>query len=643
MKSRIAKSVCSLLGIVVVVSLSMGGVAPAMAAPQSASVTSIGPDFEVGDTARTAALSPDGRTAYVSSDEGISVFDTQTRSRTASLANSGQQLNFVLSPDGGSIYRSNPAVLGIDVFSTKTNSLIGIIPIGTAKQSYEIAISPDGKTLLAVGSYPRSLFIVDTATRQVVGTFGVGAESLMENVWISPNGRNAYVGTRCIDAVCSAQGFSVLVVDIQKRALVRTIPSCSFIRDIIFTLDAKKAYVACESRAVTVIETATGLVSKTIYPEIKVNTAVLAPNGTKLLVAGHESQSVVEIDVQTDMVSGRVGFLTPGSILDLVAPQLGNEIYALKVGSLEPPLMSKITVTNGNPSVSSDRIAGKDRYETAVAVSRYHKWVSNVVYVTTGEQFPDALSATPAANIEQAPLLLTRAKILPPVVRDEILRLKPTKVVVVGSSGAVSEAVFQQIKGMVPNTIRRGGKDRYATSRAVVTGAFSSSFGITFATGADFPDALSAAATGPVLLVRPGATQLDTDSKALLKKLGVRNAAIVGGTGVVSAGFQKSLADELLNPVRYAGKDRFETNQAVLNSYGSYYSRAYLTAGFNFPDALAISAVPGSGQGAVILVRPGCIPVGAKSYLDGLSGAQHITLLGGPTVVGDDVAFGKSC
>ena len=295
------------------------------------------------------------------------------------------------------------------------------------------------------------------------------------------------------------------------------------------------------------------------------------------------------------------------------------------------------------PSVSTDRVSGRDRYETAVAISIAGNWNANTVYVAAGEHFPDALAAGPAATAEQAPFLLTKSKFLPPVVRGEILRLKPTKIILVGSAGAVSDSVFQELKGIVPNTIRRGGPDRYATARAVVGGAFTHAPNVSFATGIDYPDAMSAGAVEPVLLVRPGATKMDPATRSLLKKLKTTNSKIIGSAAVVSAGFERALAAELFNPARYGGKDRFETNRLANKANIGGDDRVYFASGFDFPDALAISASLPWRQGFLYLVRPNCIPVETKRAYVGTHAEQRVTLVGGPTVVADEVAFGKTC
>lgn len=91
------------------------------------------------------------------------------------------------------------------------------------------------------------------------------------------------------------------------------------------------------------------------------------------------------------------------------------------------------------------RVAGADRYGTSVEISKlvFDPAWTPVVFIASGETFPDALSAGPA-TFGAGPLLLTRHDSLPAVVATEIKRLQPCFVVVVGGRSSVSDAVAAQ-------------------------------------------------------------------------------------------------------------------------------------------------------------------------------------------------------
>ncbi|HEX2141712.1 MAG TPA: cell wall-binding repeat-containing protein, partial [Candidatus Limnocylindria bacterium] len=87
---------------------------------------------------------------------------------------------------------------------------------------------------------------------------------------------------------------------------------------------------------------------------------------------------------------------------------------------------------------------------TAVAVSKASFTTADVVYVATGANFPDALAGGPVAGMGDAPLLLVPGTSVPPSVKQELLRLNPDKVVVLGSTGVVSQGVVFQLRMLFP-------------------------------------------------------------------------------------------------------------------------------------------------------------------------------------------------
>src|SRR5690349_1703557 len=92
------------------------------------------------------------------------------------------------------------------------------------------------------------------------------------------------------------------------------------------------------------------------------------------------------------------------------------------------------------------RVAGDDRYATAVAMSQIvFPAGAPTVLVASGEAFPDALAGGAAAGVNHAPLLLTSAAELPAVVADELRRLAPRRVSVLGGPAAVSDHVLAEI------------------------------------------------------------------------------------------------------------------------------------------------------------------------------------------------------
>jgi putative cell wall-binding protein len=141
--------------------------------------------------------------------------------------------------------------------------------------------------------------------------------------------------------------------------------------------------------------------------------------------------------------------------------------------------------------------------------------------------------------MQNAPLLLVTRDTLPAATAAELARLRPGRIVVLGSSGVVSDGVLAALRGYTGGSVDRiGGADRYATAAAISQSHFAVGPAVAYvATGTNFPDALAGAAVagnlgGPLLLVTrdtiPWPTQVE------LTRLAPQRIVILGSTGVVS-------------------------------------------------------------------------------------------------------------
>ncbi len=97
-----------------------------------------------------------------------------------------------------------------------------------------------------------------------------------------------------------------------------------------------------------------------------------------------------------------------------------------------------------------DRIAGGDRYATAVAIARERFGTPDVVYVAVGSNYPDALAGGTAAVREAAPILLVASDRVPSVVRDYLVGLPDLRrIVVLGANGAISRDVEDDLRDLL--------------------------------------------------------------------------------------------------------------------------------------------------------------------------------------------------
>lgn len=149
-----------------------------------------------------------------------------------------------------------------------------------------------------------------------------------------------------------------------------------------------------------------------------------------------------------------------------------------------------------------ERISGKDRYSTAVAVAGYMAEMfgskPESAFIVSGVNFPDALAVSPAAGVLGQPILYAAAD---GSVSEETLGFLADNgvksVVIAGGTGAVPAAAEEHLaKAGVGTFDRVWGADRYQTALAVNLKYSSILTGkdTALASGADFPDALAGGA-----------------------------------------------------------------------------------------------------------------------------------------------------
>jgi Cell wall binding domain 2 (CWB2) len=171
--------------------------------------------------------------------------------------------------------------------------------------------------------------------------------------------------------------------------------------------------------------------------------------GVSAAVAALAGPALADGTARAGVVSSRVA---AGAAAGLGSAEAGDGTGLL--GAVSAPVLP-VTLLGGTDVVSSfqetrlarvggssTRLAGPDRYATAVAVSK--AMASNPVaevVLASGAAFPDVLSGAPLAARLGGPLLITSPTSLPTVVGQELGRLHPSRITVLGGTGAVSAAV----------------------------------------------------------------------------------------------------------------------------------------------------------------------------------------------------------
>jgi len=265
------------------------------------------------------------------------------------------------------------------------------------------------------------------------------------------------------------------------------------------------------------------------------------------------------------------------------------------------------------------RLAGADRYLTAIAVGKEAAPSSTEAVLVSGHQsaLVDGLVAAPLASNRGAPLLLTAPTTLTASTRSELQRRGTRTVWVVGGTGAVSNTVITQLRNAGVTTVHRlSGPDRYATAAAVAARVGAPQRRAVLASGTSLVDAATAggaaaAADRPVLL-----TQRDRMPAATLtavRDLRLTSAHVVGGTGVIHGAVETQLRGAGVTPYRQNGRDRYETAATLARTFATAAGTTHVVVASGYDVNLVDSLTAGSLGRLTLLTKPGDLPPATTS------------------------------
>ncbi|WP_446898668.1 N-acetylmuramoyl-L-alanine amidase [Clostridium sp. LBM24168] len=190
-----------------------------------------------------------------------------------------------------------------------------------------------------------------------------------------------------------------------------------------------------------------------------------------------------------------------------------------------------------------------------------------------------------------------------------------------------------------PDITRADGQNRYDTSVNVSKTNFTKSNCVIIASGEDFADALSSTTLAgkneaPILLSEK--SRLRDNTILEIKRLGAKNAIIVGGEGAVSDAVKRQLEGISVSVTRIGGKDRYDTSVQVAKNIGTQNGIA-IASGENFADALSMAPISGSKQIPMILTSSKTLSDSAKQYIDQNRG-KSFYIVGGEGAISNSIA-----
>jgi spore germination protein YaaH/putative cell wall-binding protein len=205
--------------------------------------------------------------------------------------------------------------------------------------------------------------------------------------------------------------------------------------------------------------------------------------------------------------------LNPSKVLD---PRVLAEIQRLQV--------RQVTILGGTGAISAqiqadleqvglqvDRTFGATRYDTAAQIALKVGAKDQTAFLVNGEAFPDALSISSYATVQQIPILMTAKDSLPANTLNTLANLNVTTLYILGGNGVVSDSLMKQLTEAGYSVHRIGGADRYETNLKIRTAFPQNLSTVYISSGEAYADAL----TGSVLAAKSNNSLLLIPSKGI--------------------------------------------------------------------------------------------------------------------------------
>ena len=191
-------------------------------------------------------------------------------------------------------------------------------------------------------------------------------------------------------------------------------------------------------------------------------------------------------------------------------------------------------------------------------------------------------------------------------------------------------------------TNRHYGDHRYETAVEISQASFPNDADVAvLARGDEFPDALAGvplayAQNGPLLLTPPDKLHNDTASEIdrLLAEGDV--VYILGGEVAISEEVERELKNKDYEVERLAGVNRYDTATTIAEELPGDPSKAFLTTGTNFADAVAVSSIAALEMAPVILTYPDELSNYTAEYVEN-SNLDNVYTIGGEVAVSQGV------
>ncbi|KEP29283.1 SpoIID/LytB domain-containing protein [Bacillus safensis] len=301
----------------------------------------------------------------------------------------------------------------------------------------------------------------------------------------------------------------------------------------------------------------------------------------------------------------------------LIAPfqsAMASSAISVKLSNYIGNKTSMDISTTGEYKLSGSNVAvtkrydGKNRYEVANSIASAGWKNPSTVVIVSRDAFDHAISVSPLAYKLGAPILYTNIEKLTKTTENQLKKMKPDNILIVGNTKSISTAAEKSIKKY--GKVRRiSGKDKFEISQkiakemgnykqAVVVGGNSFMNGIAIASYAS----------------RKGYPILLTKKDSIPSYRMPSKVIIIGST--------KSTGQKVENQIkktsqvtRISGANRYELSVNIIKKLNINADKVYLAKASSYIYAMPLSQLAAKSNSTVVYVKPDSVTASLKALL----------------------------
>ena len=262
---------------------------------------------------------------------------------------------------------------------------------------------------------------------------------------------------------------------------------------------------------------------------------------------------------------------------------------------------------------TSTEIIGANRYDTAAKISKKGWNASSTVVIANGINEIEGIVSNPLASVYNAPVLLAEKDRVSKYTTDELKRLSPSNIIIIGDKSSIGENTVSNIKKVAPSaSIKRIEGSNIEELSVNIAKEIDSKANVSkiYVAGengaADALSVVSKAAEEKAPIIVTSKNSVNSLVKNWIKSNSISSAYFLGKTAVISDNVIKEIDSVVSGNVsgnRIGGSDRNQTNARVIKVLypSETYNPVFVAKNSPLVDAISVGVYAARTKSPIVI------------------------------------------